>query len=864
MDPFDDVLPVAPAARSRPGAKFVPKAKLKQLPRKEIPTSEHATSSKDGISGNECQNAVASTVSMLAEESMGSIHHTQVEIPNYCETGNAKQVGVKGDSAVTVDDSATTMSEVDADQNSTSFLKSAYGAELVDFEVGSVTNFDPETNVNNGTAQPVHPDNALDRMKEPPKNGEGSFFDSNKGLELIDNSLRVSTDLGFKSVSDNKAAEFELDPFSNILPDPGARNAHKFQPKIKSRPRACNTPAIASASSNVMTEKSVELPTSCKNDFQSFQSSGDGSGGLNQSTSLPLPASEILRTTDLPNKFDYMSSSIPFSEDNKSLESAIPSQLDSLNAMLSEDAVHNGTRDWPSSYGKSSGEAADIFYGLESLDDFITHAATDTGKPALHSFNEKGAEENFATPASNSINSFGECVTTQDTLTFDEGAVPNEDDTHTNNRSETEEAVDLNPDCPGDDVFDYHSMKSDEDPTSGIPVHDELTNVADSPRLADLLQADVTREKQDSNEKKKDDSTPCSVRKNRRSSIAGEEDKGGKTSRQLRKQAARKPANSSLNEDVEDNDDLDPPYNSNGDELQENDDDYEVDYSSKKRRASTSSKKKSVAKSGKTSQKLDKALLEIPEDELDPRTLPIKDIILLAEHRERLAKKEAMTSGASSTCQRYSAFYGGDPFHEAGANNEEEFSGSEDDRDPYEDQATEVIPTASTLFNYQSFMEKAPRGKWSKQDTGLFYEAVRELGTDFSMIQQLFPGKTRHQIKLKYKKEERENPSLLTDAVNNRAKDHSHYKLLIERLQDASNKAEVDPSRDASDFMAVDEVLDLTPATNNEEAAEVATTKQEDDVKAQEDSVAVPSPEQSDDSDDDFQKWSQYKSVFDE
>jgi transcription factor TFIIIB component B'' len=34
---------------------------------------------------------------------------------------------------------------------------------------------------------------------------------------------------------------------------------------------------------------------------------------------------------------------------------------------------------------------------------------------------------------------------------------------------------------------------------------------------------------------------------------------------------------------------------------------------------------------------VDKALLEIPEDELDPRTLPIKDIILLAEHRERLA-----------------------------------------------------------------------------------------------------------------------------------------------------------------------------------------------------------------------------------
>jgi len=34
---------------------------------------------------------------------------------------------------------------------------------------------------------------------------------------------------------------------------------------------------------------------------------------------------------------------------------------------------------------------------------------------------------------------------------------------------------------------------------------------------------------------------------------------------------------------------------------------------------------------------VDKALLEIPEDELDPRTLPMKDIILLAEYRERQA-----------------------------------------------------------------------------------------------------------------------------------------------------------------------------------------------------------------------------------
>lgn len=73
--------------------------------------------------------------------------------------------------------------------------------------------------------------------------------------------------------------------------------AHKFKPKIKPRPRVGKTSANTSASSSVMMEKSGELPN-CINDIPSFLSIVDGSGGLN-STSLPLPTSGILRTTNL-------------------------------------------------------------------------------------------------------------------------------------------------------------------------------------------------------------------------------------------------------------------------------------------------------------------------------------------------------------------------------------------------------------------------------------------------------------------------------------------------------------------------------------------------------------------------------------
>jgi transcription factor TFIIIB component B'' len=46
----------------------------------------------------------------------------------------------------------------------------------------------------------------------------------------------------------------------------------------------------------------------------------------------------------------------------------------------------------------------------------------------------------------------------------------------------------------------------------------------------------------------------------------------------------------------------------------------------------------------------------------------------------------------------------------------EQGRGSDDDQPNYEVQPNE------TLINYQSFMDKAPSTRWSKQDTELFYE----------------------------------------------------------------------------------------------------------------------------------------------
>lgn len=46
---------------------------------------------------------------------------------------------------------------------------------------------------------------------------------------------------------------------------------------------------------------------------------------------------------------------------------------------------------------------------------------------------------------------------------------------------------------------------------------------------------------------------------------------------------------------------------------------------------------------------------------------------------------------------------------------------------------------------------------------------MRQFGSDFEMIQQLFPNRTRHQIKLKFKIEERKHPLQVHDALFHRS-----------------------------------------------------------------------------------------------
>ncbi|KAF2273865.1 uncharacterized protein EI97DRAFT_503246 [Westerdykella ornata] len=66
----------------------------------------------------------------------------------------------------------------------------------------------------------------------------------------------------------------------------------------------------------------------------------------------------------------------------------------------------------------------------------------------------------------------------------------------------------------------------------------------------------------------------------------------------------------------------------------------------------------------------------------------------------------------------------------------------------------------------EQFMLPGQGTRWNRELTERFYDALQTFGTDFGMISTLFPGSTRRSIKLKFNREEKENPAGIKAALN--------------------------------------------------------------------------------------------------
>nr|VDD41185.1 unnamed protein product [Brassica oleracea] len=252
----------------------------------------------------------------------------------------------------------------------------------------------------------------------------------------------------------------------------------------------------------------------------------------------------------------------------------------------------------------------------------------------------------------------------------------------------------------------------------------------------------------------------------------------------------------------------------------------------------------------KRNRTLEKELLETPDDEI--KFLPIKDMLRLVEYREWMEKKEAKGAPVVPPTQESNTNASEDNhYYSQGFDAEDEFGMVET-----ENQENNVVKPDSPV-NYQTYMKKTPRTRWSKQDTELFYERIQEFGGNLSMVQQLFPDRTCQQIKLKFKLEERRNPLKLNDALSTRSKHITHFHTLIKKLlqQEAAAEREAEDGEEAETTTDVPE--NEEPAKSEETGDGVAGVKEPDGGDIENNGRDECEDSEGDD-DDEF--WNSYKS----
>ncbi|KAJ5248934.1 hypothetical protein N7468_000385 [Penicillium chermesinum] len=71
----------------------------------------------------------------------------------------------------------------------------------------------------------------------------------------------------------------------------------------------------------------------------------------------------------------------------------------------------------------------------------------------------------------------------------------------------------------------------------------------------------------------------------------------------------------------------------------------------------------------------------------------------------------------------------------------------------------------SRRVNQSTWGKRSKTEAWDEERTDLFYRGLRMFGTDFMVISKMFPGRSRHQIKLKFNNEERKDPQRIKDTL---------------------------------------------------------------------------------------------------
>lgn len=93
----------------------------------------------------------------------------------------------------------------------------------------------------------------------------------------------------------------------------------------------------------------------------------------------------------------------------------------------------------------------------------------------------------------------------------------------------------------------------------------------------------------------------------------------------------------------------------------------------------------------------------------------------------------------------------------------------------------------------EEFLLPGQGKRWDVRSTSDFYDALRMFGTDFGMMTSLFDGVSRRSLKLKFTREERKNPDIIKDILqqkDTRLKDWDEFLKASGKENDEYDRVE--------------------------------------------------------------------------
>jgi len=104
-------------------------------------------------------------------------------------------------------------------------------------------------------------------------------------------------------------------------------------------------------------------------------------------------------------------------------------------------------------------------------------------------------------------------------------------------------------------------------------------------------------------------------------------------------------------------------------------------------------------------------------------------------------------------------------------------------------QSPVVFESNKTTTNYGTWSKKRRHNDWSEKETLRFYRALSVVGSDFSMMESIFKNRTRQELKLKFKKEEKLNNKMIDKCLKERGM-YTDLEELMKETEDDEEAAD--------------------------------------------------------------------------